>query len=378
MTGRAPWRLLTGDGAGAATGLALDEALMAGYGRGEPGRPPTLRLYSYRTHCALIGRYQNLAAEVDLEACGRTGTPVSRRPTGGGAIIMGDSQLGVAYIDRAPAGLRPKQIMEALAGALIRGLAGLGITAAFRGKNDLEVGGRKVAGLGLYIDPAGAMLFHASVLADLDVPFMLTVLRIPAAKLAGRAVAAVEERITTVTALTGERHDARSVRPAIAAGFRDECRADLMPGETAEAERVLAAQLAAGRYGAREWLAERSLSADGSGSALLRTDAGLARIYLTTHGGLVKSAMVVGDFNDMPPPLLDLEATLRWRRLEPASLRAAVGASGAAPALGITEEDLCAAVTSAAAQASQRLAAEPIRTEGSCYFPGGTSSGGTS
>ena len=50
-------------------GLALDEALMASYARGEPRRPPTLRLYTYRTHCALIGRYQNLDAEVDLAAC---------------------------------------------------------------------------------------------------------------------------------------------------------------------------------------------------------------------------------------------------------------------------------------------------------------------
>ena len=61
-------RLITDDGAGAAEGLALDEALMARYARGQPDQPPTLRLYTYRSHCALIGRYQNLEAEVDLDA----------------------------------------------------------------------------------------------------------------------------------------------------------------------------------------------------------------------------------------------------------------------------------------------------------------------
>ena len=75
---------------------------------------------------------------------------------------------------------------------------------SFHGKNDLEVDGRKIAGLGLYVDPAGAMLFHASILADLDVEFMLEVLQIPAAKLADRAVAAVAERLTTVSAETGQ------------------------------------------------------------------------------------------------------------------------------------------------------------------------------
>ncbi len=76
------WRLLADDGAGAAEGLALDEALMSRYAREEPDCAPTLRLYSYRDHCALIGRYQNLEAEVDLAACARTGTEVSRRLTG--------------------------------------------------------------------------------------------------------------------------------------------------------------------------------------------------------------------------------------------------------------------------------------------------------
>ena len=172
-----------------------------------------MRLYSYRDHCALVGRYQTLEAEVDLAACRRTGTEVSRRLTGGGAIVMGSGQLGIAYVDRAPAGQRPRETIEELSAALAAGCARLGITASFGGKNDLEVGGRKIAGLGLYVDPAGAMLFHASVLADLDVAFMLQVLQIPAAKLADRAGAAVSERITTVSVETGVRHDAATIRP---------------------------------------------------------------------------------------------------------------------------------------------------------------------
>jgi len=363
------WRLLTDDGAGAAEGLALDEALMARYARDEPDRPPTLRLYSYRSHCALVGRYQNLEAEVDLAACERTGTPVSRRPTGGGAIIMGAGQLGVAYVDRAPAGQRPREIIEELSAALIAGFAELGITAVFRGKNDLETGGRKIAGLGLYVDPAGAMLFHASVLADLDIPFMLEVLRIPAAKLADRAVAAVAERVTTVCAQTGSSHNAASVRPVIAAGFTAAFGAALEPAEPDLAERALAEKLAAARYRARSWLSERSVASDGSGSALLKTPAGLARIYLTTHGDLVKSAMVVGDFNELPQALVQMESALRWRRLDERAIAAVVAGSGAGNALGVPDERIAVAVLEAGRQAGQRAAAEPVRAAGSCYFP---------
>ena len=364
-----PWRMLADDGAGAADGLALDEALMARYARGEPDRPPTLRLYTYASHCALIGRYQNLEAEVDLDACERTGTAVSRRPTGGGAIIMGSGQLGVAYLTRAPAGRRPREIITELAGAVAAGLAGLGIGAVFRGKNDLETGGRKIAGLGLYVDPAGGMLFHASILADLDIPFMLEVLRIPAAKLADKAAAAVAERVTTVTRETRRGWDGAALRLAIARGFVATFDAALEPGEPTPAERSLAATLATDRYAARAWLSDRSMSSDGSGSAAIKTPVGLARIYLTTHGDLVKNALVVGDFNELPPALAELESALRWRRLDERSVTEAVIRSGADTALGAPAGQITAAVLSAGEQACARGTAEPVRATGSCYFP---------
>jgi lipoate-protein ligase A len=363
------WRLLCDDGAGAAQGLALDEALMARYARGEAPRPPTLRLYTYRTHCALIGRYQNLDAEVDLQACRRAGTQVSRRPTGGGAIIMGTGQLGVALVAAAPPDRRPRQIIEELAGGLITGLAELGISTVFKGKNDLEVNGRKVAGLGLYLDQAGAMLFHASVLADLDIGFMLQALRIPAAKLADKAADAVTERVTTVTRLTGRRWDGPALRPFIAAGFAAAFEAELEPGEPGAAEQALAATLAADRYASKSWLADRSAALDGSGSASLKTPAGLARIYLTTHGDLVKNAIVVGDFNELPHAVVEMESALRWRRLDDSAVALAVDHSGAGQALGVPSEQLVAAVLAAGRQAAERLVAAPVRSEGSCYFP---------
>jgi lipoate-protein ligase A len=365
----APWRLIADDGAAAAGGLALDEALMARYARGEQPAAPTLRLYTYRTHCALIGRYQNLEAEVDLDTCRETGTQVSRRPTGGGAIIMGSGQLGVALTAAGPPGRRPREIIEDLAAALITGLAGLGITAVFKGKNDLEVNGRKIAGLGLYLDQSGALLFHASVLADLDIDFMLRALRIPAAKLADKAAAAVAERVTTLTALTGVPWDGPGLRPVIAAGFAATFGAELAAGQPDDAEQARADELAAGRYLSPSWLADRSAALDGSGSAALKTPAGLARIYLTTHGDLVKNAIVVGDFNDLPPAVIDMEAALRWHRLDDRSVAAVVERTGAAGALAVPADQLVAAVLHAGHQAADRLAAAPARSEGSCYFP---------
>ena len=219
------------------------------------------------------------------------------------------------------------------------------------------------------MDDHGGMLFHASVLADLDIPFMLQVLRIPAAKLGDKAATAVAGRVTTVTRETGRPWTGAALREAIAGGFARTFGAALEPAEAGPAEWSLAHTLAADRYTSPAWLADRSMSADGSGSAVLKTPAGLARIYVTTHGDLVKNALVVGDFNDLPPELTGLESALRWRRLDERSVAGAVARSAAARALGIPAETLTSAVLEAGRQAGERATAAPVRAAGSCYFP---------
>ena len=225
------WRLLCSDQVDAARGLAVDEALMAGHARGAEQQQPALRLYTYRDHTALCGRYQNLRSEIDIDACARTGTTFNRRPTGGGAIVMGAGQLGVAVVTRAPATQHPKGLLEELSHGIVSGLAKLGVEAEFAGKNDLKVDGRKIAGLGLYLDGEGGLLFHSSVLADLDIGFMLEVLDTPASKLGQAGVEAVGQRITTVSRETGERWDGERLREVVALGFSEALGIDLVDSE---------------------------------------------------------------------------------------------------------------------------------------------------
>jgi lipoate-protein ligase A len=361
---------------GAAEGLALDEALMASYGRdasaGAP--PPTLRLYTYRG-AALVGRYQHLEAEVDLEAAGRTGTEVNRRPTGGGAIVMGEGQLGVAVVTRAPAAAHPRELLARYASGIQAGLAELDIEAGFRGKNDLEVAGRKIAGLGLYLDGRGGLLFHASVLADLDVAFMLDVLRIPAAKLGDKAVAAVGERVTTVARETGDPWTGPALAEVVATGFAKALELDLEDDQPDPAEEEAAAALLTARYGTDAWRFERTPQPDATATSVLKTPEGLVRCYLALHGTTIKSALFAGDFNQAPEPLVRLEAALRWARLERAELdRLVARACPGGGVLGVPAADLVAAVLQAGERAleSQAAPAAPVRPQGSCYFPEAT------
>jgi len=364
------WRVIEDGGASAAGGLALDEALMSPYARGErPEHEATLRLYTYRSHCALVGRYQSLADEVDLAACRRLGVQAGRRPTGGGAIVMGEGQLGIALTTRAPAGVAPRDVLRRHAGGVIAGLANLGIEAGFRAKNDLEAGGRKIAGLGLYVDERGALLFHASVLADLDVAFMLSVLKIPGAKLSGRGLARVADRVTTVSEMAGGRLAGADLRAAMRDGFERALGVDLASAEPSAAERERAAELEL-RHAGPGWLEQRSPRRDGQGTAVFKTPEGLVRVYVGVHGSALKSVLVAGDFNALPPGLTRMEAELRWCPARPEAIGERVGRTLDGGMLGVDADTVATAVWDAAERALAReRSAHPVRPAGACYAP---------
>jgi lipoate-protein ligase A len=363
------WRFLSADGVGAAAGLAVDEALMAGHARGGDLEDPVLRLYTYRDHAALCGRYQHLHAEIDTAACDRTGTAFNRRPTGGGAIVMGSGQLGVAVTTRAPATLHPKEVLRRFSEGIVAGLATLGVAAEFAGKNDLKVDGRKIAGLGLYLDGEGGLLFHSSVLADLDIAFMLEVLDTPASKLGGAGVDAVAERVTTVSRETGDAWDGARLREVIARGFGEALGVDLVDSALTDAELALADELALVKYETDEWRFQRSPRSDTSASTVLRTPGGTVRLYLSLDGDTIKNALFTGDVNDIPAELSEFEAGLKWSRAAAPELeKLAARTLGADSGLGIPPAEVVGAVLKTAGIANHRSLARPD-LEGSCYFP---------
>ena len=367
------WRYLVDDSVGAAEGLALDESLAASYDRSTGQAPPTLRLYTYRDHAALCGRFQHLEAEIDVDACDRAGVEFNRRPTGGGAIIMGEAQLGVAVCAPAPVAESPKSILLRFSEGIVAGLARLGIDASFGGKNDLKVGGRKIAGLGLYLDGTGGLLFHSSVLAALDIPFMLEVLDIPAAKLGDAAVGAVERRVTTVSRETGREWDGKSLREVVARGFAEAMGVDLALAEPTVEERERAAGLAELKYQTDDWRFQRSPQSDATGTSVMKTPGGLVRLYVALSGETIKSALFTGDFNQLPDPLAEFEGRLKWSNPgEDALMRIAAETMPSGSGLEVGNHELVSLVLNAVRRARAVEVAAPARS-GSCYFPESTS-----
>ena len=306
------WRYIKNDNVTASVGLATDEVLANRAGAGTS--LPTLRLYTYQP-CALVGRFQSIENELNLSYCADNKIPINRRPTGGGAIIMGEDQLGVALAisgkaDETYAHVRER--MTQFSQGIISGLATLGIHVEFRRKNDLEVNGKKIAGLGLHKTDTGGLLFHASLLVGLDVPYMLNVLKIPFEKITDKEISAVSERTTTVHLESNTSLTIDEVRNIIFNGYRDAFQLNIRKGDFTKSELNEVHQLEKNKYMDNDWIFQTTDVPDTTGKALVKTPGGLLDIRLVLAGEMIKSVYIRGDFFTSEHAIADLEQSLRW------------------------------------------------------------------
>ena len=370
------WRLIADDGVPAAFGLAADEVLAQNAG-GETGQA-ALRLYTYRPWCALAGRFQNIENELHLDYCRANGIEINRRPTGGGAIIMGSGQLGIALTlpgrGRHTYG-HARELMARFSAGIRSALAEFGIEAGFRRKNDLEVGGRKIAGLGIYRDPAGGLLFHASLLIDLDISLMLNILKTPFEKISDKEIKTVAGRITTMRRESGTHLTLQEVRRSIARSYARTFDITLAPDEFSPAELGRIYELQQKKYNTAGWIFQESSVADGTGCGKVKTPAGLIDVRVAMAGKMLKAVHIGGDFFAPESAIAELEGRLRWHSGDAGAIEQTVRAVYAEKEnelAGVPVGALLRAISRAVADSEHRMSGEKKEPYGCFVTPEGS------
>ena len=140
---------------------------------------------------------------MDREVCQQKNLPVLRRALGGGLTYLDDQQLFYQFVfhhSRLPVPVQ--DVYARLLAAPLATLRRLGLNAKLLKTNEMEVDGKRIAGIG------GGRIEEASVvvgnfLFDFDYETMTQVWRVPWNSFRELATIALRERITTLRQLVG-------------------------------------------------------------------------------------------------------------------------------------------------------------------------------
>ncbi len=218
------WRLLKIETHNAAMNMAIDEAVLRSRVTGAV--PNTLRFYRWKPSAVSIGRFQTLENEVILENCQKLGVDCVRRISGGGTVFH-DSEGEVTYsVIAKTEDMGAKDVAEVYSkiyAAISEALRIMGVASDYSPgdvKNcpNLTINGKKISG-SAQANKSGVVLQHGTLLLDVDLPKMFTLLRVPWANSCMQVVDVAKGKITSVKNELGHALTPETAANAIAHGF---------------------------------------------------------------------------------------------------------------------------------------------------------------
>ena len=142
----------------------------------------------------IVGRNQNVYAEVNLGYLEENGIKLARRVTGGGAVYHDLQNLNYTIVGRS------RNLDRDFPGYLhliLDALRTLGVPAEMTGRNDIVVEGRKVSGYAkrVYKD---RLMIHGTLMYDVDIARLTEALSVPGSKLDAAGIASVRSRVANL------------------------------------------------------------------------------------------------------------------------------------------------------------------------------------
>ena len=146
----------------------------------------------------VVGRNQNVYAEVNLDFVKSHNVLVSRRITGGGAVYHDLGNVNFTFITSEE---KARSLdYEYFTKPIIDALASLGLKCELSGRNDLLCEGKKISGNAQHTS-GGRILHHGTLLFDADVKDMSSALKADKEKLSHHAVKSHSSRVSNVKEL---------------------------------------------------------------------------------------------------------------------------------------------------------------------------------
>ncbi|MBO9598779.1 MAG: lipoate--protein ligase [Cohnella sp.] len=269
-----------------ALNLALEEYIL----RKLPAEDDYLLFY-INEPSIIIGKNQNTAEEVNASYVADNGIHVVRRLSGGGAVYHDLGNLNFSFITRDDG--KSFHNFRKFTEPVVDALRKLGVEAELSGRNDLQVGERKISGNAQFATK-GRMFSHGTLLFDSEVDAIVSALNVDPSKFASKATKSVRSRVANISEFLAE--------PMTMAQFRQSLLESIFADEPEIPEYTLSEEqwaevraLADERYRSWDWNYGRSPAFNVRQKKRVE-GAGTYDVRLNVEGGIVKEAAIYGDF----------------------------------------------------------------------------------
>lgn len=249
---RETWRLLLTGFNSAAENMAIDHAILTAHSKNIV--TPTVRFYGWNPSAISIGYFQQLTEEVNLDACSNHGVDYVRRITGGGAVFH-EHELTYSLVISEDHPTISKNILESystICGAVIKGLSHLNIESTYAPINDILVNGKKISG-NAQTRKYQTVLQHGTILMDVDVEKMFTLLKVPNEKIKDKMISDVKQRVTSIKHQKNNSYSFNDVTLAMKKGFEEAFDVNLIQGVLTKDEEQFTQQYISAIFGSDNW-----------------------------------------------------------------------------------------------------------------------------
>ena len=291
--------------------LALEEYALTNFDLDE-----SYLLFYINEPSIIIGKNQNTFAEINPEYVQEHGIHVVRRLSGGGAVYHDRGNLNFSFITKNDG--NAFRNFHRFTEPIIAALRKLGVQAELTGRNDIQVGDRKISGNAQFATK-GRMFSHGTLLFDVNLDNIAQALRVDADKIASKGIASVRSRVANIREFLQEDMTIEM--------FRETLLQFLFEGRTVPVRRLTDVnwnrvhELAEQRY--RNWNWNFGKSPEFNLQRRRRFPAGTIDVKLLVKDGLIEMCKIYGDFFCLDD-ILDIETSLIGRRYLQDDLMAAL------------------------------------------------------
>lgn len=155
----------------------------------------TYLLFYINEPSIIIGKHQNTVEEINVDYVRENNIHVVRRLSGGGAVYHDLGNLNYSFItkDDGKSFSNFKKFTEPVTKALQK----LGVNAELSGRNDIQVGDRKISGNAQF-STTGRMFSHGTLMLHVKLEDVVKALKVKKEKIESKGIKSVRSRVANI------------------------------------------------------------------------------------------------------------------------------------------------------------------------------------